>query len=75
VCQGRRRRSNAAVSLSPHQPLDIGNHIKASVRLDQATAADAVARLIAGHGGKISRAPCPIGLFAPGELFLIDSGG
>jgi Xaa-Pro aminopeptidase len=40
---------------------DLGRR-KASVWLDQATAADAVAGLITGHGGKITRAPCPIGL-------------
>src|SRR5499427_2675459 len=40
---------------------DLGRR-KTSVRLDQATAADAVARLITGHGGNITRAPCPIGL-------------
>jgi Xaa-Pro aminopeptidase len=45
----------------PNALMDLGRR-KASVRLGQATAADAVARLIAGHGGKITRAPCPIGL-------------
>jgi Xaa-Pro aminopeptidase len=35
---------------------------KQTVRLDQATAADALARLIASHGGKVTRAPCPIAL-------------
>src|SRR6516162_9649794 len=79
---------------------------KQTVRLDQATAADALARLVTSHGGKVTRAPCPIALMkavkneveiagagpdgaivhyrvttqsnrvvAPGELFLIDSGG
>jgi Xaa-Pro aminopeptidase len=33
-----------------------------TVRLDQATAADALARLIAHHGGKIARGPDPIAL-------------
>ena len=33
---------------------------KQTVRLDQATAADALARLITSHGGKVTRAPCPI---------------
>jgi Xaa-Pro aminopeptidase len=33
-----------------------------TVRLDQATAADALARLIAGHGGKVTRGPDPIAL-------------
>jgi Xaa-Pro aminopeptidase len=31
-----------------------------TVRLDQATAADAIARLVTGHGGRISRGPDPI---------------
>src|SRR5262249_58438207 len=35
---------------------------KRTVRLDQATAADALARLINSHGGKVTRAPCPIAL-------------
>src|SRR5215813_8035615 len=35
---------------------------KQTVRLDQATAADALARLITSHGGKVARAPCPIAL-------------
>jgi Xaa-Pro aminopeptidase len=35
---------------------------KQTVRLDQATAADALARLITSHGGKVTRAPCPIAL-------------
>ena len=35
---------------------------KATVRLDQATAADALARLITGHGGKVTRGACPIAL-------------
>src|SRR6266702_5627355 len=33
-----------------------------TVRLDQATAADALARLITSHGGKVTRGPCPIAL-------------
>jgi Xaa-Pro aminopeptidase len=32
------------------------------VRLDQATAADALARLITSHGGKVTRGACPIAL-------------
>ena len=32
------------------------------MRLDQATAADALARLITSHGGKVTRGPCPIAL-------------
>src|SRR5262249_8996252 len=35
---------------------------KQTVRLDQATAADALARLVTTHGGKVTRAPCPIAL-------------
>jgi Xaa-Pro aminopeptidase len=35
---------------------------KTTVRLDQATAADALARLITGHGGKITRGADPIAL-------------
>jgi Xaa-Pro aminopeptidase len=35
---------------------------KQTVRLDQATAADALARLITSHGGKVTRGPCPIAL-------------
>ena len=35
---------------------------KATVRLDQATAADALARLITSHGGKVTRGQCPIAL-------------
>ena len=35
---------------------------KQTVRLDQATAADALARLVTSHGGKVTRAPCPIAL-------------
>jgi Xaa-Pro aminopeptidase len=33
-----------------------------TVRLDQATAADALARLVTSHGGKVARGPCPIAL-------------
>jgi Xaa-Pro aminopeptidase len=33
-----------------------------TVRLDQATAADALARLVTSHGGKITRGTCPIAL-------------
>ncbi|HZD64221.1 MAG TPA: aminopeptidase P family protein, partial [Xanthobacteraceae bacterium] len=33
-----------------------------TVRLDQATAADALARLVTSHGGKIARGICPIAL-------------
>ena len=33
-----------------------------TVRLDQATAADALARLIITHGGKVARGACPIAL-------------
>ena len=35
---------------------------KQTVRLDQATAADALARLVTSHAGKVTRAPCPIAL-------------
>jgi Xaa-Pro aminopeptidase len=35
---------------------------KRTVRLDQATAADALARLITSHGGKVTRGACPIAL-------------
>ena len=35
-------------------------HDKKTVRIDQATAADALARLITGPGGKLSRGPDPI---------------
>ena len=35
---------------------------KRTVLLDQATAADALARLITSHGGKVTRAACPIAL-------------
>jgi Xaa-Pro aminopeptidase len=35
---------------------------KQIVRLDQATAADALARLITSHGGKVTRGACPIAL-------------
>src|SRR6516162_2539657 len=35
---------------------------KQTVRLDQATAADALARLITSHGGNVTRGPCPIAL-------------
>jgi Xaa-Pro aminopeptidase len=35
---------------------------KKTVRLDQATAADALARLITSHGGKVTKAACPIAL-------------
>jgi Xaa-Pro aminopeptidase len=35
---------------------------KKTVRLDQATAADALGRLIARHGGKVTRGPDPIAL-------------
>jgi Xaa-Pro aminopeptidase len=35
---------------------------KQTVRLDQATAADALARLITSHGGKVTRGTCPIAL-------------
>jgi Xaa-Pro aminopeptidase len=35
---------------------------KQTVQLDQATAADALARLVTSHGGKVTRAPCPIAL-------------
>jgi Xaa-Pro aminopeptidase len=31
-----------------------------TVRLDQATGAEALARLITSHGGKVTRGPCPI---------------
>src|SRR6185437_14496275 len=40
---------------------DLGQ-AKSRVRIDQATAADALARLITAHGGKAIKAPCPIGL-------------
>jgi Xaa-Pro aminopeptidase len=33
-----------------------------TARLDQATAADALARLVTTHGGKVARGACPIGL-------------
>src|SRR5216683_2791004 len=35
---------------------------KATVRLDQATAADALARLVTSPGGKVTRGACPIAL-------------
>ena len=35
---------------------------KKTIRLDQATAADAIGRLIASHGGKVARGPDPIAL-------------
>jgi Xaa-Pro aminopeptidase len=35
---------------------------KQTVRLDQTTAADALARLITSHGGKVTRGACPIAL-------------
>ena len=35
---------------------------KQTVRLDQVTAADALARLITSHGGKVARGACPIAL-------------
>src|SRR5215467_12154810 len=35
---------------------------KATVRLDQATAADALARLVTSHGGKVARGACPVAL-------------
>jgi Xaa-Pro aminopeptidase len=35
---------------------------KKTLRLDQATAADALARLITSRGGKVARGPCPIAL-------------
>jgi len=35
---------------------------KQTVRLDQATAADGLARLITSHGGKVTRGACPIAL-------------
>jgi len=35
---------------------------KQTVRLDQVTAADALARLITSHGGKVARGTCPIAL-------------
>src|SRR5499427_1498900 len=35
---------------------------KATVRLDQATAADALARFVTSHGGKVARGACPIAL-------------
>ena len=40
---------------------DLGRR-KNRVRIDQGTAADALARLITGHGGKVIKAACPIGL-------------
>jgi Xaa-Pro aminopeptidase len=40
---------------------DLGQR-KNRVRIDQGTAADALARLITSHGGKVIKAPCPIGL-------------
>jgi Xaa-Pro aminopeptidase len=40
---------------------DLGQR-KNRVRIDQGTAADALARLITGHGGKVIKAACPIGL-------------
>jgi Xaa-Pro aminopeptidase len=45
-------------------PRDLGalGEAKKTVRLDQATAADALARLIARHGGKVTRGPDPIAL-------------
>jgi Xaa-Pro aminopeptidase len=40
---------------------DLGRR-KNRVRIDQGTAADALARLITSHGGKVIKAACPIGL-------------
>ena len=40
---------------------DLGQR-KNRVRIDQGTAADALARLVTGHGGKVIKAACPIGL-------------
>jgi Xaa-Pro aminopeptidase len=40
---------------------DLGQQ-KNRVRIDQGTAADALARLITSHGGKVIKAPCPIAL-------------
>jgi len=40
---------------------DLGQR-KSRVRIDQGTAADALARLITSHGGKVIKAACPIGL-------------
>jgi Xaa-Pro aminopeptidase len=40
---------------------DLGQR-KNRVRIDQGTAADALARLITGHGGRVIKAACPIGL-------------
>jgi Xaa-Pro aminopeptidase len=42
--------------------LDELGRAKQTVRLDQATGADAIARLVSAHGGKISRGPDPIAL-------------
>ncbi|MGZ5882659.1 MAG: aminopeptidase P family protein [Xanthobacteraceae bacterium] len=51
-----------------HEPADFVQALAAlgqarkTVRLDQATAADALARLVTSHGGKVARGPCPIAL-------------
>ena len=50
------------------EPAEFERHLaalgdnKRTVRLDQATAADALARLVTGHGGKVARGADPIAL-------------
>src|SRR5262249_59992954 len=41
--------------------------LKKTVRLDQATAAAALASLITGNGGKVTRGSCPIALMKAGK--------
>jgi Xaa-Pro aminopeptidase len=48
---------------------------KKTVRLDQATAADALARLITSHGGKVTRGPCPIALMKAVKNEIEIAGG
>ena len=60
----RRRLAFTDIREPQDLPRDLGalGEARKSVRLDQATAADALARLITGHGGKISRGPDPVAL-------------
>ena len=44
------------------QALEALGQAHKTVRLDLATAADALARLVTSHGGKVARGPCPIAL-------------
>jgi Xaa-Pro aminopeptidase len=61
-----RHRLEALADIREPQDLPRGlaalGQAKKTVRLDQATAADALARLITSHGGKISRGPDPTAL-------------